>query len=177
MSQFTLRIASPAEAETLSAISSKTFFETFEDVYSAEDMQTFLSTACSVDKLRQEMEDPRMYTVFVYTKDDQVNPCGYGMVHDCTVRTGDDGVPEDYVQLKRLYLLKAVHGKGAARIVMDHMMEYMHAKQRKVIWLGVWEHNLRAQKFYEKYNFEETGEHVFMVGATKDRDLLFTLKQ
>ena len=32
------------------------------------------------------------------------------------------------------------------------------------MFLGVWEHNPRAQAFYRKWGFERVGEHVFQMG-------------
>jgi ribosomal protein S18 acetylase RimI-like enzyme len=34
------------------------------------------------------------------------------------------------------------------------------------IWLTVWRHNLIAQKFYDKWNFEECGAFDFQLGKT-----------
>jgi ribosomal protein S18 acetylase RimI-like enzyme len=41
-----------------------------------------------------------------------------------------------------------------------------------VIWLGVWEYNPRAQRFYEKHGFREVGKHVFLLGSDAQTDLL-----
>ncbi|TMW62568.1 hypothetical protein Poli38472_005186 [Pythium oligandrum] len=177
MSKFVLRVATSADAEVLSAIATRTFCDTFAHLYTPEDLQTFLSSAYAVDKMRKEIEDPLMYTVFLFPTNDETTPCGYGMVSDHSIRTGDDGPADNYIELKRLYIDKSFHGKGAAGILMTHLMEFIQAKQRKIVWLGVWENNFRAQKFYQKYGFEETGEHIFRIGTAEDRDLLYTLKQ
>ncbi|MES2849190.1 MAG: GNAT family N-acetyltransferase, partial [Bacteroidota bacterium] len=47
------------------------------------------------------------------------------------------------------------------------------AKENKyeVLWLGVWEHNDRAKKFYEKMGFKDSGHtHDFPIGNTPQRD-------
>ena len=42
------------------------------------------------------------------------------------------------------------------------------------MWLGVWEHNYRAQKFYQKMGFEDTGyKHPFPIGNTPQTDLWY----
>lgn len=40
------------------------------------------------------------------------------------------------------------------------------------IWLGVWEHNPQAIKFYESRGFVETGHHEFITGDVVDRDII-----
>jgi ribosomal protein S18 acetylase RimI-like enzyme len=40
------------------------------------------------------------------------------------------------------------------------------------MWLGVWEKNFRAQKFYEKWGFEKFSEHVFLMGDDPQIDWL-----
>ena len=39
-------------------------------------------------------------------------------------------------------------------------------------WLGVWEHNVKAQGFYRKYGFEKFSEHSFKVGDKVDTNRL-----
>jgi ribosomal protein S18 acetylase RimI-like enzyme len=40
------------------------------------------------------------------------------------------------------------------------------------MWLGVWEYNPRAQRFYEKNGFRIVGSHVFLLGEDPQTDLL-----
>ena len=40
------------------------------------------------------------------------------------------------------------------------------------MWLGVWERNFRAQKFYRKYGFVDIGAHTFTLGRDHQTDLL-----
>jgi ribosomal protein S18 acetylase RimI-like enzyme len=41
-----------------------------------------------------------------------------------------------------------------------------------VIWLDVWEHNLRARAFYRKWGFSEAGTQPFKLGDDMQTDLL-----
>ena len=42
------------------------------------------------------------------------------------------------------------------------------------IWLGVWERNARAIRFYERWEFRVVGQHVFVVGKDPQNDLLLS---
>jgi len=55
---------------------------------------------------------------------------------------------------------------------MDACLERASAEDRDVMWLGVWEFNPRAQRFYEKNGFRIVGKHVFQLGTDPQTDLL-----
>ncbi len=40
------------------------------------------------------------------------------------------------------------------------------------MWLGVWEYNPRAQRFYERNGFRQVGKHTFQLGSDPQTDLL-----
>ena len=40
------------------------------------------------------------------------------------------------------------------------------------VWLGVWEHNHKAIKFYQDKGFVRFGEHVFVLGEDRQTDFL-----
>ena len=42
----------------------------------------------------------------------------------------------------------------------------------ETLWLGVWEHNLRAIAFYRRWGFETVGSHTFLLGSDEQTDLI-----
>jgi ribosomal protein S18 acetylase RimI-like enzyme len=76
------------------------------------------------------------------------------------------------LELKRIYVLKEYQGKGIAQKLMDHILDFAAEHEYEMVWLGVWEHNVRAQKFYEKYGFKNSGfTHDFPIGNTPQTDI------
>jgi len=61
-------------------------------------------------------------------------------------------------------------GQGLGRRRMKRVNGEAHRAQAQTLWLGVWEHNARAQAFYRKCRFTEVGSHVFMVGTDAQTD-------
>ncbi len=55
---------------------------------------------------------------------------------------------------------------------MDACFEQARRHDHDVIWLGVWEYNPRAQRFYEKNGFREVGKHTFQLGTDAQTDLV-----
>jgi len=63
-------------------------------------------------------------------------------------------------------------GKGIGQRLMAACFEYARNGAYDVMWLGVWEFNPRAQRFYEKNGFRIVGRHTFQLGSDPQTDLL-----
>ena len=63
-------------------------------------------------------------------------------------------------------------GLGIGPAMMNLALEEAQKRNKTWAWLGVWEHNPRAIRFYEKYGFEQCGSHPFMMGEEEQLDLL-----
>ena len=47
---------------------------------------------------------------------------------------------------------------------------------KEFIWLGVWEHNPKAIKFYQRNGFIKFDEHPYFIGTDKQTDWLLRLE-
>ena len=79
-------------------------------------------------------------------------------------------------EVERIYVKQKYHGTGAGNALMDHAIQLGKDLGKKYLWLGVWEHNYRAQRFYAKYGMKEFYDHVFMMGKTPQRDILMRME-
>ena len=61
------------------------------------------------------------------------------------------------------------------QLLLDHSIKIAKEKNTKFIWLGVWENNEPAIKFYKKNGFQIYGKHVFILGKDVQSDLLMKL--
>ena len=166
----TLRPISPDEAEILSPIAKQSFYDTFVGTCTDEDMQGFLAHFYNAQQLGSELANESNHFIFAEADGQPVAYLQYA---------------EDYsgfplmkqwkaLELKRLYVLTPFHGKGIAQALMEHFMDHAKQYDYDVVWLGVWEHNYRAQKFYQKYGFEDSGHrHDFPIGNTPQTDIWF----
>ena len=98
-----------------------------------------------------------------------------GMVGFAQLRWG--GAPGCVVavapgEVQRLYVARDYHGKGVAHDLMNACLDEMTSHRSDVAWLGVWERNPRAIAFYRKFGFVEVGEHVFLLGRDRQRDIV-----
>ena len=74
------------------------------------------------------------------------------------------------VELERFYLDHAWHGRGVAASLMEAVIRVASACAGDTLWLGVWERNARAIRFYRKWGFERVGAQTFRLGADLQTD-------
>src|SRR3546814_736741 len=96
-----IRRATPDDADTVSALATRTFVETFGHLYPAEDLQAFLANAYAVEKQRVILSHPG-YAVWLLECDGTA--IGHAAAGPCGL-PHPDVAPGDG-ELKRLYLLR-----------------------------------------------------------------------
>jgi ribosomal protein S18 acetylase RimI-like enzyme len=163
----TIRRAIHADAEALSEISRQTFYDTFTGTCTDEDMASFLEEYFNLKQVQLELSN---VNDLYYLAESDGKVIGYlRLMEDYT--NFDEMLKWRALELKRIYVSKEFHGLGIAQQLMDFTIQYATENNYEVVWLGVWEHNLRAQKFYEKYGFINSGHtHDFPIGNTPQTD-------
>ena len=158
------------DVPVLSVLAKQSFYDTFTGTCTEEDMRSFLEAYFNEKKLAAEVKESGNF--FFFAEIGGVPVAYLQFMEDYT------GFPLmkkwKALELKRIYVLKEYYGKGIAQQLMDHILNYAKERNYEVVWLGVWEHNVRAQKFYEKYGFVNSGHtHDFPIGNTPQTDNWF----
>ena len=164
-SPFLIRTAVPADARVLADLARRTFLEAFGPLYDPADMAAFLEGAYGEARQRAELEDPRWVTLLA-ERDGE--PLGFAQL--ILGREAPDGPCPGPVELNRIYLLRAAQGAGLGDALMAAVVAAAREGGGRNLWLGVWEHNAKAQAFYRRWGFVRTGEHVFRIGRQVDTD-------
>lgn len=76
------------------------------------------------------------------------------------------------VEVARLYTLEEVWGTGLGQLLLDAAIAFGRQEGKTWLWLGVWEHNARAIRFYEKNGLLIFGSHPFPFGDEIQTDWL-----
>ncbi len=162
-----IRKLNTTDLENLRKISIQTFKETFSDVNAEEDLQKYLVEKLSVEKLKSELENVNSEFYFAENNDEIL---GYLKLNFKDAQT--EKVEENHFEIERIYILKAFLGQKIGQILFDKAIEIGKEKKLEYVWLGVWEENYRAIKFYEKNGFKIFGKHKFVLGKDVQTDLL-----
>ncbi len=170
MSSYTLRKIGNADVISLQTISRTTFKETFTEHNTEEDLNKYLEEQLSIQKLTDELNNPN--TSFYFALDNQ-QVVGYLKLNNSTAQT--ELIDEAAFEIERIYVLKEYFGKGLGQFLLDNAIQIGKELKPTYIWLGVWEMNARAIRFYEKNGFTVFSSHLFTLGNDIQTDLLMKL--
>ncbi len=167
MEQVIIRRAIPNDAALLSRIARQTFYDTFTGTCTEADMQEFLDRVFNTSQLAEELSNPEDYCFFA-----EINGQSSGYMRFKEDYTGFPLMKQwKALELKRIYVLTAYQGKGIAQQLLKTYEDFAAAHNYEVLWLGVWEYNERAKKFYANHGFTDSGyTHVFPIGSTPQTD-------
>jgi GNAT superfamily N-acetyltransferase len=165
-----VRIAKAEDAALLTELGARTFKETFAADNTPEDMAAYLGSSFNPTQQAAELADPR--ATFLVAEAGEINnvPLGYAMLRFGEAPPEVTGYKP--IELVRLYVLQETVGTGVGSVLMQACINEAKLRHFRTLWLGVWEHNHRAQAFYRKWNFYEVGTHVFQLGNDPQTDIL-----
>jgi diamine N-acetyltransferase len=160
-----LRRATPADAGPLATFAAGAFTDTFGAQNRPEDMAAYLGEAFSEARQRAELTDPEC-TVFLAERDGEI--VGYAMLRDGTAPACvADG---SAIEIARLYAGQRWIGAGIGALLMQRCLVEAASRGRRTIWLGVWERNVRAIGFYQRWHFTIVGSQPFQLGSDRQND-------
>lgn len=157
---------------TLQQIGKATFFETFAESNSEADMKKYLDENFSAEKLTAEVNHPDSQFFIAW---EGQSPIGYLKVNTGMAQT-ELQQDESTLEIERIYVLSAYHGKKVGQLLYEKALEVAGLLKKSSIWLGVWEENPRAIKFYTKNGFVPFGQHLFKMGNDEQTDIMMKKK-
>jgi ribosomal protein S18 acetylase RimI-like enzyme len=165
MSPVQIRYATPEDAGLIADLSRRTFYDAFAAVNTPEDIEKFMNEQFTREQLMAEVTDPA--SVFLLaTAEGEV--AGYARLREVPNPPELGDIPA--IEIARIYSITQAIGKGVGKALMQECISIAQAKGKQLIWLGVWEHNQRAIRFYTKWGFERFSEHTFVVGNDPQTD-------
>jgi len=157
--------------EALQQIGRQTFAETFAESNTAKNMAKYLEEAYSHEKLSAELNDSNSFFYFAMMDEKVVGYLKLNMGGSQTELKDNDAL-----EIERIYVIKEFHGKKVGQLLFDKAITIAKAIHVAYVWLGVWEENKRAIKFYTKNGFIEFDQHVFVLGDEAQTDIMMKLE-
>ncbi|OBW91766.1 GNAT family acetyltransferase [Gallibacterium salpingitidis] len=151
----------------LQEISINTFVETFAKDNTEQDMKTYLEQRLSQQKLSEEVANPNMKFYFAEIDGEII---GYLKLNFSDAQT--ELQDHSAVEIERIYVLNNFQNKGVGKELYQYAVNIAVKRKAKYIWLGVWEHNHKAIKFYQKNGFVVFDKHIFQLGSDAQTDWL-----
>jgi len=155
-----VRQATQADASTLATFASAAFWDTYRDIDEPGDIAAYVAEHFTPDVISEVIADPRCTTLLAELDSALV---GYAVIARST-HPGCVRGPAP-IELSRLYLAREHIGRGhGARLMLA-----VHAEARRqgaqTVWLGVYDRNVRAVQFYERFGFTKVGGKEFLFGG------------
>lgn len=165
-----IRFANFDDAPELFELSRRTVVDTFAHLNNPTDFAAFLDEHYRLELVEADLRDSRVRLLV----------CEVDSELAAYVRLSSREIPDcvgdrNSTQIERFYVDKPHIGQGIAAKMMERCLQLASQENRSTIFLGVWEHNARAIRFYEKWGFARCGEHPFMVG--RDRQIDWWMKR
>jgi ribosomal protein S18 acetylase RimI-like enzyme len=167
MNEMEIHLVQKDDLLALQEISRQTFFDTFSEVNTKEDMNQYLEVNLALDQLSKELDNPA--TSFFFAKRNN-EILAYLKLNEAKAQTEKRNIPS--MEIERIYVRKEYQNRGVGQFLLDLSIQITKDKQLKLIWLGVWEDNVSAIRFYERNHFQFFGKHSFMLGSDVQIDLL-----
>ena len=159
-----------ADLNELSDVAAQTFPLACPASVSADNVAAFIHENLSEQRFADYLADPDRL-VLAAREDGRM--VGYAML----IRgvPDDDGVQRAVtsrpaIELSKMYVLPDSHGAGVSAALMSAALSGARELRARVVWLGVNQQNLRAQRFYAKHGFTISGTKTFRLGEAIEND-------
>lgn len=159
----------PEEAGELSQLSKESFIDAFLAQNKEEDIMAFVNVAYTPERLTPELLNPDTSLFFARYADSPA-AVGYLKVNFGPAQT--ELQDPEALEVERLYLSSDQTGKGIGQLLLDKALEIARASGMRYVWLGVWEHNVKARKFYARNGFTDFDSHIFTLGDDAQTDIM-----
>jgi len=158
------------DLEKLVEISKSTFINAFEKDNNSTDFNTYLNISFNTKKIKSELLNPNSNFYFTYFKNELI---AYFKLNENEAQT--EQYHKNTIELERIYVLNKFQGKQFGKHILLEIIKISKTKQVSVLWLGVWEKNTAAIRFYKRFGFDKFDTHFYYIGNDKQTDWLMKL--
>lgn len=159
------------DIDVILKLSRETFLAAFGDVNTEANMNEYLASAFNKERITGELRNPNVQYFLLHLNN---KPRGYLKVNEG--ESQNDLKDKEGLEIERVYIIKEYQGRGLGKILMNKALEIGSVKKKEYVWLGVWEKNLDAIRFYEQIGFEKFGTHDFYMGDDRQMDYLLRME-
>lgn len=162
-----IRELTEKDIPALRELAIRIFTDTFAGNNTSENLEAFLNTDYTIDKFQNEFKEAGSRYFFAEAEG---VPAAY-----LRLRKNDEAekyLGKNTIELHRIYVDQNYQGRKIGAQLMQQAVDIATELKVDWIWLGVWEHNPKAQNFYHQWGFERFSEHAFRMGDELQTDWL-----
>jgi ribosomal protein S18 acetylase RimI-like enzyme len=159
------------DLEVLVDISRNTFVCAFEKDNNPDDFWNYINKAFNENAMVEQLLNANSQFYFVYLKNVLV---GYFKLNKNEAQT--EQFAKRSMELERIYVLKDFQNQGIGKAMLLKVIDIAKACKASFLWLGVWQENKKAVRFYETHGFNKFSSHPYFIGKDKQTDWLMKKK-
>ncbi|MCG2613319.1 GNAT family N-acetyltransferase [Terrimonas sp. NA20] len=167
MEEIRISKVTASDINELHTISKRTFLDTFAQHNSEKNMAHYLTESLSLEKLASEVANENSDFYFATANDEVI---GYLKVNYGPSQT--ELQDSQALEIERIYVSQQYQGKKVGQLLFDLAIDLAEKRNALYVWLGVWEQNAKAIRFYEKNGFVPFSSHVFKLGEDVQTDIM-----
>lgn len=154
------RHASVEDAPALAAFAAKAFSDTYRDLHEPWEITSYVAESFNPQSVAEVLRDPACTTILAEVGS---RLAGYAVVQAAEPPGCVTGPSP--MEVARFYLGEEFLGQGYGA----QLMRAVHAEARRLgartLWLGVYDRNVRAVRFYERMGFTKVGGKEFLIAG------------
>ena len=158
--------ATEKDCEAVGDIATRTFIETYGELYRPENLAQHVIKTCSAEYFRAALKAGDNIILL----HDAGKLIGYGKVGQMRLPYKD--APKGSQEIHRVYVEKAQQGRGFGKKLMFELMALPRITTAPASYLSVYEKNLIAQGLYAHYGFAPVGRYMYQVGDQYDPEII-----
>ncbi len=160
------------DSQKLLQIGRNTFYDAFgPPVNTEENIQSYLSEKFTLEQVHKELLNPNSFFYFAILTNEIV---GYLKLNIANAQT--EYVEGNALEIERIYVVKEQQGKNIGQSLLHKSLKVAKDKHADYIWLGVWDQNPGAIKFYKRNGFKIFDKHTFTLGTEVQTDIMMKLE-
>lgn len=170
-STIVVREVRSSETEELLNIGKTTFTESFGSQNTKSNFDHYMSRNFTLQKISEEFNSPESRFYFASLSEKIV---GYLKVNVGEAQT--ENHLKDALEIERIYVLSEHQGERIGQLLFDRALDLAKKQNLKWVWLGVWDQNVDAIRFYERNGFVKFASHPFKLGDDSQTDILMKME-
>jgi len=166
-----IRQATISDVNIISALGVTTCYEAYFELDPSNDLADYCAFAFNPEQMKAELEDANSTFLIAEWNGKAV---GYAKLRENNlIECLKD---KNAVEVQRVYVLEKMKGKHIGEKLMTRCFEIAGEKGCEMLWLGVWEKNVAAIKFYAKLGMANVGTTDFSDGKSSFINLVMAKK-
>lgn len=145
------------DSRELQEISYETFNETFKHQNSPENMNAYLERAFNLKQLEKELSNISSQFFFIYFNNEIA---GYLKVN--TNDAQSEEMCDESLEIERIYIKNKFQKHGLGKYLLNKAVEIAMERNKRNIWLGVWEKMKMLMLFIRKWGLFKLEPTLFI---------------